>query len=346
MPTSRRQFLAAGAAGLLAGSAAGQQQPRGRLGIVIHSYGIRTRVEPAVADPLRFLEFCRERGADGVQLPIGVRNDDYVRDLRRRAEQHQLYLEGSIRTPRDRSDVERFSAEVRTAHAAGATVLRTVLLGGRRYETFTTAEEFRAFRARSLESLHLAEPVLAQQRMTLAVENHKDFRAPELAQLLRQIDSEHVGATVDLGNNLALLEDATETAQALAPWARACHLKDNAVEEAREGFLLSEVPLGEGNIELRRVVDLLRRARPHLCFSLEMITRNPLRIPCLTDRYWATFGDVPGRELARMLAWVRAHGRGAGALPRSGDRPQAEQLAEEDDNVRRSLLFARAQLGL
>ena len=48
-----------------------------------------------------------------------------------------------------------------------------------------------------------------------------------------------------------------------------------------EGFLLSEVPLGTGAVDLAGVVEVLRRARPQLRFSLEMITRDPLRIPCL-----------------------------------------------------------------
>ena len=38
-----------------------------------------------------------------------------------------------------------------------------------------------------------------------------------------------------------------------------------------------------------------------------MITRDPLSVPCITDRYWATFADLPARELARTLALVRAH---------------------------------------
>jgi sugar phosphate isomerase/epimerase len=342
MTMARREFLAGTAVGLLARPVVAQERPAGRLGIVLYSYALRTQMERSLAEPLRFLEFCRERGADGVQLPLGTQPAE-VRALRERAEQHGMYVEGSVRTPRERADVERFEAEVRTAREAGASVVRTVMLGGRRYETFTAAAEFQAFRARSLESLRLAEPIVARHRVVLAVENHKDFRAGELAELLRQIDSEYVGACVDLGNNLALLEDALETVQTLAPWARACHLKDNAVEDASDGFLLSEVPLGDGRLDLQRIVAMLRAARPELRFSLEMITRDPLRIPCLTEKYWATLNDVPARELARMLTWVRAR---SVPLPRLSARPRPEQIAAEDDNVRRCLRYARAQLGL
>jgi hypothetical protein len=76
--------------------------------------------------------------------------------------------------------------------------------------------------------------------------------------------------------------------------------------------------------------------------NLEMITRDPLRVPCLGEKYWATFDGVPGRQLARALAAVRKVGR---PLPRVSDLPQERQLAVEEENVRRSLAYARERLG-
>ena len=46
-----------------------------------------------------------------------------------------------------------------------------------------------------------------------------------------------------------------------------------------------------------------------MIFALEMITREPLKIPVFTKKYWATFDDsyspLPGRDLARILEIVR-----------------------------------------
>ena len=36
-----------------------------------------------------------------------------------------------------------------------------------------------------------------------------------------------------------------------------------------------------------------------------MITRDPLKVPCLTEGYWVTFPDLPGRHLAHTLSLVR-----------------------------------------
>jgi sugar phosphate isomerase/epimerase len=168
------------------------------------------------------------------------------------------------------------------------------------------------------------------------VENHKDYRSDEFAELLRRIGSPYVGACVDTGNNLALLEPPLETVEALAPFAFSCHLKDMAVEPCPEGFLLSEVPIGSGFLDLPRILAALRKARPEIRFNLEMITRDPLVIPCLTDGYWATLAEVRGRALARALALVRDHPQGR-PLPRVSALSPEERLAREDENVRASL---------
>src|SRR5437016_1982842 len=83
------------------------------------------------------------------------------------------------RLPRDRADVQRVTAEASTAKEAGSTVLRTVMIGSRRYEAFDTTEAFRKAADRAIQSLALAEPVVARHGLRLAVENHKDWRIGE-----------------------------------------------------------------------------------------------------------------------------------------------------------------------
>jgi hypothetical protein len=122
-------------------------------------------------------------------------------------------------------------------------------------------------------------------------------------------------------------------------------MKDVVVEEYDEGFLLQEVPLGEGILDLKKTVAVLRRAHPEVRFNLEMITRDPLKIPCLAPKYWASSEGLPGRDLARALSWVRRH-RPRKPLPRVTGLDPKQRLAAEEDNVRRSLAYAREHLGL
>ena len=321
------------------------------MGVCVYCLGLRNRAERArdknsnLADPLNFLEYCHSIGAGGIQIPLGTRDSEYTSRLRREAETHGMFIEGIASPPHDQAAVERFDAEVRTAKAAGADVIRTVIIPGRRYERFDSAEEFQQFVKRGVRSLELAEPVVAKHGIRLAVENHKDQRIPERLGVLKRISSEYVGACVDTGNSFSLLEDPIEVVEALAPWAFSVHLKDQAVQEYEDGFLFADIPLGDGFLDLAKMVEILRRAKPAVQFTLEMITRDPLRVPCLTEKYWATFADVPGRDLARTLRTVRASAF-EGPPPLVSHLPMDQQAVQEEVNIKQCLAYAREELNL
>jgi len=348
MQGTRRELLAAGTGsllGLLAWADGPARAPRPPMGVVIHSYWIRRSADKGRGfdDPLTFLDYCRTLGAGGVQTSLGVRDDAYAARLHDLMATHKLYLEGSIGLPRDEADVERFTAEVRTAKRCGVTVFRTVLMNGRRYEVFDSAEMYRKFLEQGKQALARARPVVEKHEVRMAVENHKDLQAAELLGLIQKLDSPLVGTCIDTGNNIALLETPQETVELLAPRAFTTHIKDMGVEEYADGFLLAEVPLGTGFLDLAKIVATVRGARPEIRLNLEMMTRDPLKIPCLTRKYWVTLDSLPGRRLAEMIALVRAKA-GQKPLPRISELSKDEQLRREDDNVRKCLGYAKEHL--
>jgi sugar phosphate isomerase/epimerase len=323
----------------------------GSLGLVIHSFPVHVAADRVhdsqtpISDPIRFVDHCHMLGVRSVQVGIGVHEPSYVRALRGKAETDSMHLEGIVALPAGQAGLDRFEAEVRTAKEAGAAVLRTVTLSGRRYETFDSAASFRKFADMALHRLRLAAAVVARHGMLLAVENHKDWRAEELIALLKKAGGDQLGVCLDVGNSISLLEDPMEVVETLAPRAFTTHFKDMAVEEYRDGFLLSEVPLGQGLIDLPRVVQTLRQARAEIRFNIEMITRDPLKVPCLTDRYFATFAELPARHLARTLSMVRSHPPRS-PLPRISSLAAHDQMRAEDENVRQCVTYAREKLGL
>jgi sugar phosphate isomerase/epimerase len=320
-----------------------------RLGVCVYALGIRSRAERArgnkdFADPIALLEHCHTLGAGGIQTPLGVGDDDYPDRLRSAAERYGMFVEGIAGLPGSEAAAERFDVEVRTAKRAGANVIRVVMLPGRRYEEFKSADAYRQSVQRGLKSLELAEPVAARHGVRLALENHKGQRVPERLKVLNRFSSEHLGACVDVGNSFALLEDPLEAVRAYAPWAAAVHLKDQAVREYEEGFLFADAALGDGFLDLPAMVAILKEANPAVQFSLETITRDPLKVPCLAEPYWATFGDVPGSDLARTLRIVRA--KSVEQLVEVSRLSPEEQVELESRNVSRSLAYAREHLGL
>ena len=338
---------AAGLAAMPALFAAGAQT-RKRLGVCTYSYGNHWRAARSGAnvpftDTLQFIDYCHGLGAGGVQIALGSQDLDYAKRVRARSEKLGMYFEGQVSLPKSESDLERFTADIRLGKEAGAEVVRAAALSGRRYETFDSAEAFRAFAEQSWTSVALAEPILRKHRVRLALENHKDWRVEEFVRRLKGLSSEWVGVNVDTGNNIALLEEPHAVVEALAPFAFSSHLKDMAVAPSADGFLLSEVPLGDGFLDLKRMVQALEKANPRIEFNLEMITRDPLRVPCLTGKYWATMAETPASELASALALVQKN-QSAKRLPRiTGLAPEAQRELE-DHHVRRSFGVATAGL--
>ncbi len=329
---TRRSLLAAPLAALAAA-------PRSKMGIATTSFMTVRRPR----DTFEFLEYCDSLGAGGIQASLASLEPDYLKKLRARAEERGLYIEVMSGLPRQ--DAEAFEKTVAAAKEVGAICVRAACLGGRRYETFASLEDWRQFVTGSRVAIRRALTVLERHRMPLALENHKDWTLEEFLDLLKTYNHELLGVCLDTGNNVALLDDPMELAERLAPYAFSTHIKDMAVEEYEAGFLLSEVPLGEGYLDMKRIVETIRRARPATRMTLEMITRNPLEIPCLTEKYWATFPRRNGRALASTLRVVRAR-KSRQPLPRLDHLDKEAQLRLEEDNVKQCLRYAREQLGL
>lgn len=317
----------------MAVTALADQENRG-LGIAWTSY--MTVAKPK--DALEFLTRCHALGAAGIQAPL---HGD-LRQLRTQAEKLGMYIEGMVQLPRN-GQTSAFEKDIQDSKDAGALCVRAAALSGRRYETFASLADWRKFVTDSQRNIEAALPILEKYKMPLALENHKDWTADEMLALIQGHSSEYLGVCLDFGNNIALLDDPINVAEMLAPFTIATHVKDMGVESYNDGFLLSEVVLGQGFLDLPRTLSMVRRARPATRFSLEMITRDPLQVPCLTDKYWVAFPDRNGVFLARTMQLVQRY-KSTKPLPRISSLSPQAQLQAEEENVRASLQYAREKL--
>lgn len=320
-----------------------------RMCVGMHSYGFHWRAARENArtakftDAFGFLKYAMQIGAGGVQVAIGDKDVAYAQRIGAFAEENGLSFEAQFLLPLDETTLGRFEREVRLAREAGATVFRTACLSSRRYETFKSAAEFLDFRERSTQSIRLAEPILKKHRLRVAIENHKDWLIPELLKIIQSFSSEWIGVCIDTGNSIALLEDPMEVVEAFAPFAASTHIKDMGLQDCADGFLLSEVPLGDGFLPLKRMMETVLTANPKVQFNLEMITRDPLRVPCLKQEYWATMGNTAASQLARTLGMVKQNVPSR-PLPKTTGLNPDQQLAFEHANVTKSLQFANQKL--
>ncbi len=319
-----------------------------RMGGTPTAFVVRSMASRSRATPFDMIEHCHSIGLAGVQMNPTSTDPEAIRKFRQRLERYNMHLVCDPRLPRQESDVAAFDAQVKAYKEAGAAAFHAAMTG-RRYEDFDRVEPFKQMFEQCKKSVELAEPVLRKYRIKLGIENHKGWRSGEQAAWLRQLGSEWVGVCLDFGNNISLCEDPMDTARTLSPYTCFAHIKDMAVEEYEDGFLLSEVPLGEGILDLRQIIQMLRARNPGMIIDLEMITRDPLKIPVFTTKYWATFDDsyspLPGRDLAKVLTMVKKN-RPKAPLPRISGLSQEAQIKAEDDNNARCIAYARQNLDL
>jgi sugar phosphate isomerase/epimerase len=294
------------------------------------------------------IEHCHSIGLAGVQMNPPSTDPEEVKKIRQRLEHYGMHLVCDPRLPRQESDLDAFDAQVRAYKDAGAAAFHAAMTG-RRYEDFDRLEPFKQMFEQCQRQIELAEPILRKHKVKLGIENHKGWRSGEQVAWLKRLGSEWVGVCFDFGNNISLCEDPMDAARNLIPYTCFAHIKDMAVEEYDDGFLLSEVPLGEGILDLKQMVQMLREVSPDMIIDLEMITRDPLKIPIFTTKYWATFDDfyspIPGRDVAKVLSLVRKN-RPENPLPRVSGLGRDQQVKLEDEYNLKSIAYARQNLNL
>jgi 3-oxoisoapionate decarboxylase len=353
--TRREILIVAGTApawlSSLSSSLSAQIKGKPRLGGAPTAFSSRQRAAGGGRGPgqskFDIIEHCHSIGLGGVQTNPPT-DPGEMKKFRARLESYDMYLVSDPRLPKDASELAAFDEQVRAFKEAGARCFHAAITG-RRYEEFDALEPWKAMFDRVKKQSAMIEPVLRKHRIALAYENHKGYRAAEQAAWLKSMGSEWLGVCLDFGNNMSLCEDPMDTCKTLAPYIIFTHIKDMAVEPYEDGFLLSEVVMGTGMLDLKGMVQILRQKDPNMIFTLEMITRDPLKIPVYTPKYWVTFDDtaspLPGRELAHMLDLVRKNPPKQ-PLPKTTGLSLEEQVKLEDKYNLACIEYARKNLDM
>jgi len=285
------------------------------------------------ADPIATVDYVRSLGAGGVQMAIPLDTD--VKKLRARLERHQMFFEGDIRLlERPGDDTAAFEKGLRIYKELGAPCVRTVCFSGRRYENFSTLQQYKDWNANASAVLDVCVPIADKVGIPLAMENHKDRVVDDEVEVLMKYSSANFGALVDFGNNIAMCDDPMEVVTKLAPYVKSCHIKNMAVQNYADGFLLSEVVFEDGFMDIPAMWAILKKSNPKLLPTHELITRDPLKVPVLTDKYWATWPDRSGKYLAETIRLVNANASKKPLPIVSTLSPEAQLQAEESNNIR------------
>lgn len=348
---TRRHLLGAAALASAAATAAPAASPRvlKNMGSATPGLGARRRSAKEAGREFDIIEYCREKSLGAPHTYLREFDPEALQTMFDKINRYDMRMTVAVRTPRTDDDLPEYEKTVKTLSEMDGRI-RCIHdpFSGRRYEQFKTAAEFHEFDAMCKTAVQRAEPILRRYKMPLAIENHKGWRSEELAEWVRSTGSEYVGVCLDMVNNVSLIETPMQTIETLAPYTLFVSFKDIGVDFYDEGILLSEVAFGDGHIDLPAFVEKMQQKDPDMIFQLEMITRDPLKVPIFTEEYWRVYDEdspVPPRDLAMLVDWIREHPP-KHPLPRvSGLTPQ-ERLALEDELNDRSIAYAREHLPL
>ncbi|HEY2007839.1 MAG TPA: TIM barrel protein [Rhizomicrobium sp.] len=345
--TTRRDVMLGGAA--LAASAAipvmaaDAPSPLGTSQTALGHYlrGLRAKGGGKI-DPIEVVDYVHGLGGGGVQFTVPLDAD--LKKLRARLDKNRMFIQGDLDLlTRHMDDLPAFEQALKNYKTLGADCVRVVCFVGRRYETFKSLQDYKDWHATAIKSLDACLLIAERVGMPLAMENHKDRAVDEELTILEKYSSEHLGATVDFGNNIAMCDDPVDVVNKLAPYAKTTHMKNMAVQNYADGFLLSEVLFEDGFMDIPAMWAVLKKANPAIKPVHEMITRDPLKVAVLTDKYWVTWPERPAKFLADTIRLVNAN-QSKKPLPMiSTLAPEAQAQAEEDNN-RKCFAWGRAAL--
>ncbi len=314
-------------------------------------------------DPAGVLALAHELGLAGVLFEPGPFNSFRDRDLdalRRRAEELGLYVElgmGSIfrwhpMAEKGRNlladagcDVAVSEAQIviehlKVARRLGSTLLRCV--GG---NLFVRDEGHDMARLADQAVDILREACRAAGRHGHDDRHGKPRRLhrPRAGRHPARVDSPAFGFTLDCANLAFDLDDPLRLARIMAPHALTTHFKNYRVIRTRRGLALENCSLGEGEIDLPAIAEILAAQHPAINLNIEIHTQfAPFTLDILDKTYFQRHPSPPGDGLAWYLqaAWNKAIPE---ALPANLPDGQLSWQREQED-VRQSVRWARDKL--
>jgi sugar phosphate isomerase/epimerase len=169
--------------------------------------------------------------------------------------------------------VEDLRAHFPSANILGAQVMRITCASA----AFRGQEPVQDQIARLVPILKELAAEAGSVGITLGMENHGDFIADEVIELVYKVDSPHFRVTLDTGNFTILQKDPVLECAKLAPYTVVTHMKDRpatprgSLPEGQRKWL--SIGLGKGVIDLKAILQSLKDNHYGglLCIELTLI---------------------------------------------------------------------------
>jgi sugar phosphate isomerase/epimerase len=207
----------------------------------------------------------------GFSLPEDESGKEELRELfAKNSLEFELYASGWQEFKADKEKAkEAVLASIKRSKYFNNTILRSAYNGGLQYELSRFNRNWPVKEQMKLVTSCLKEAakIFEAEGVYLAIENHCDFTGRELAEILSAVNSKHVGCALDTGNSYTVYTDPNDDMDALAEFTFTTHIKDMAVVRYKSSldlipFQARGCAVGDGNVDVKRAIDLLSRKSP------------------------------------------------------------------------------------
>lgn len=262
-------------------------------------------------DAFQYLDYCAKWNAKVVHFSeirfLGSLEDDHVKKVGDHARNLGIELEIGMRSicptattfdPKQGTAEEQLTKVIRAATIAKSNLVRAFLgtmadrKTGIEQHIDNTVKVLRSVRSRALDA-----------GLKIAIENHAgDMQARELKTLIEAAGKDFVGACLDSGNPVWVLEDPNLTLDTLAPYVLTSHIRDSYLWNTNEGTTVRWVRMGEGNIGITQFLPRFMELCPGRTMSLEIIVTGPRPFNWRKSEFWDQgYRNVPAWEFARFV---------------------------------------------
>lgn len=218
---------------------------------------------------LELMDLAVEWGLDGLHITnVDLETLDAARlaEVKTAAESRHLYLEYNVsfNAPSDPRVNSTVRNAIVNAKSIGADLVKFSLDIERPHPLYGScyhpdvmaqlADRYKAFEA------HI--PLLEEEGMHIAIENHCDTFADEIIWLVEQLNHPNIGACVDTINSLCVMENPEVCVEKMAPYAICCHFSDNKIVVDPEGTHSIGSAIGQGDFDCEKMLRILKEKAP------------------------------------------------------------------------------------
>jgi sugar phosphate isomerase/epimerase len=354
---TRRDFFLTSAGATLAAQAVAAPTSGSFQKMGLNSYCLRALKWP----DKQILDYAASLKLDGVFLQDSLDPDrdklEHWSEIGKYARGLDLHIETGIGAvlPVDEAGFARSRQTLLTglarSKACGSPLVRCLQAPDRAHLPQRSFEQNRDAMVRLLQSVRSQ---FTDAGIKIAIENHKDLQAWEMREVIEAAGKDWVGSYLDTGNPVFVVEDPVTTVETLAPYALCVHLRDSIVYERPGGAMVEWVPLGEGNVDFHKIVEIVRQTKPDVYIYIKPITGRPAQLlRYLEPDFWRSYPKARAFEFARFLLLAKRGGpydKPVVLEDLPGRRlPEALALAvqyQQRDHMERSVAYARKSLNL